>query len=267
AAAILVGSYLMKRRSKHYGLDPGVAESLLYAIFAGGFIGAHLVDVLVYRPEALSKDPLLLFKIWDGMSSFGGFFGALLGGALYSHLKGINREQRWGYYESTIYGLPFGWTFGRLGCFMAHDHPGKTTDFFLAIEAPAPVYTKPPFHYPEGPFFDLGLLEMLYTMCIATVVFFVARRKPRPIGFYLVLVLVLYAPVRFGLDFLRVVDVRYGGFTPGQYSAFALLVIAALVWWRRPENVYGFQGGSDPIRTAAEFEAFQSERAGDPQDG
>ncbi|MHC4831988.1 MAG: hypothetical protein ACYTFT_16815, partial [Planctomycetota bacterium] len=38
AAAILVGSYLMKRRSKHYGLDPGVAESLLYAIFAGGFI-------------------------------------------------------------------------------------------------------------------------------------------------------------------------------------------------------------------------------------
>jgi phosphatidylglycerol:prolipoprotein diacylglycerol transferase len=42
----------------------------------------------------------------------------------------------------------------------------------------------------------------------------------------------LYAPVRFLLDFLRYVDVRYFDFTPGQYGAVALLVVGVLILWR-----------------------------------
>jgi phosphatidylglycerol:prolipoprotein diacylglycerol transferase len=45
---------------------------------------------------------------------------------------------------------------------------------------------------------------------------------------------VLYAPVRFLLDFLRYVDVRYFDFTPGQYGAAALLVVGVLILWRVP---------------------------------
>ncbi|WP_437593604.1 hypothetical protein [Sorangium sp. So ce1000] len=47
---------------------------------------------------------------------------------------------------------------------------------------------------------------------------------------------VLYAPVRFLLDFLRIVDVRYAGLTPGQYGAIALF-IAGLVLLIRSTRV------------------------------
>jgi phosphatidylglycerol:prolipoprotein diacylglycerol transferase len=40
---------------------------------------------------------------------------------------------------------------------------------------------------------------------------------------------VVYAPVRFMLDFLRIADVRYFQFTPGQYGAAVLLVAGVLV--------------------------------------
>ena len=45
----------------------------------------------------------------------------------------------------------------------------------------------------------------------------------------------LYAPVRFSLDFLRVVDVRYGGLTPGQWGAIAAfgLGLGILVWAKK----------------------------------
>ena len=30
--------------------------------------------------------------------------------------------------DSVAYGMPVGWLFGRLGCFVVHDHPGHITD-------------------------------------------------------------------------------------------------------------------------------------------
>ena len=75
---------------------------------------------------------------------------------------------------------------------------------------------------------NLGLEEALYTAGIA-LLFQLLGRKPRFPGFYLGLFLVLYAPFRFGVDFLRLVDVRYGGLTPGQYGCIALLVLAVVI--------------------------------------
>ena len=36
------------------------------------------------------------------------------------------------------------------------------------------------------------------------------------------------------MDFLRLVDTRYFGLTPGQYGAFALLGLGILMWRWRP---------------------------------
>ncbi|MFC1705687.1 prolipoprotein diacylglyceryl transferase [Planctomycetota bacterium] len=240
AMAIIFGAFMVRRRVIKLGLDPDLASDLLYAVLGGGFIGAHLVDVLVYRPSALLDDPLLLFKIWNGISSFGGFFGALLGTYLFFRWKRVPRNERWGYYEALIYSLPFGWVFGRLGCFLAHDHPGIMTDFFLAVERPTRAFLLEHPDFPDGPFLDLGFLEMLYTILVVLLISFLDRRKRRPVGFYLTLIPAVYAPVRFGLDHFRWVDVRYFGLTPGQYSAFALLGLALFLWIRHPRGVHGF---------------------------
>jgi phosphatidylglycerol:prolipoprotein diacylglycerol transferase len=41
--------------------------------------------------------------------------------------------------------------------------------------------------------------------------------------------MVLYAPFRFAADFLRIVDVRYGGLTPGQWGCIALALGGAAI--------------------------------------
>lgn len=64
---------------------------------------------------------------------------------------------------------------------------------------------------------------------VIAALFFVLGRKSRRPGFFLSLFLVLYAPFRFAVDFLRTVDVRYLGLTPGQWGCIALVVVGLVL--------------------------------------
>ncbi|HJX74027.1 MAG TPA: prolipoprotein diacylglyceryl transferase family protein, partial [Candidatus Deferrimicrobiaceae bacterium] len=72
-----------------------------------------------------------------------------------------------------------------------------------------------------------------YTLLVLCPAFLVLDRKPRPTGFYPLAFLLLYMPVRFFLDFLRISDARYGGLTFGQYAAIAGFAVAGYVVLRR----------------------------------
>ena len=51
-----------------------------------------------------------------------------------------------------------------------------------------------------------------------------ASNDQRPFdGFHTGLMLLLYSPVRFYMDFLRTADATYFGLTPGQYFAVGLM--------------------------------------------
>ena len=138
----------------------------------------------------------------------------------------VNREPVMPYADSLGYGLSIGWMFGRLGCFTAHDHPGHFTHFFLGVR------------YPDGVRHDLGFDEALWAALVATVFFILARRQ-RPLGLYVTILTLAYAPVRFGLDFLRVTDLagadpRYFGLTPAQWGSIAVLGAGVgLAMWTR----------------------------------
>jgi hypothetical protein len=67
-----------------------------------------------------------------------------------------------------------------------------------------------------------------YTIFIAAL-FLALGRRPRFSGFFLGLFMLVYAPFRFSVDFLRIVDVRYGGLTPGQYGCVALALGGVVV--------------------------------------
>jgi phosphatidylglycerol---prolipoprotein diacylglyceryl transferase len=216
AAAVLVGTWMVKRRLERDGLPLGPGQQLLSYVLIGGFLGAHLVDRLVYYPAETLADPITLLKVWEGLSSFGGFLGAVLGAIIF-----LRRQppEAGGlpYLDAVAYGFPFGWIFGRLGCFVAYDHPGSETRFFLSQYDSAGVLRH-----------NLGLDEALYTIVIAAVFAVLGRRKRVP-GFYLGLLPVVYAPFRFAVDFLRKNDVRYGGLTPGQWGCFALVALGIVI--------------------------------------
>jgi phosphatidylglycerol:prolipoprotein diacylglycerol transferase len=80
------------------------------------------------------------------------------------------------------------------------------------------------------PRYDLGLLELMFTLVLAAGVAMTWRRR-LPVGSYVVFVSLAYAPVRFALDFLRIrqgeeADPRYGSLTPAQWACIALAMFA-----------------------------------------
>lgn len=183
-----------------------------------GFVGAHILSVVFSQPQRVVENPLFLFKFWEGISSFGGVLSGILAGFCFLKLRGVPRASTWVYMDLGVYVFPFAWILGRAGCSLAHDHPGIQTASWLAVR------------YPDGPRYDLGLLEFFYSMLIAGL-FLILDRRPRPTGFYFGLFFLLYGPVRFFLDTLRVGEVQYFGLTSGQYgSILAVLVgLATLI--------------------------------------
>ncbi|MGZ3420958.1 MAG: prolipoprotein diacylglyceryl transferase [Polyangiales bacterium] len=211
AIAVMLGSEIAKRRARTQGLSAEVLGGFLGWVVVAGFVGGHVLDLLFYEPAKVLRDPIQLLRLWDGLGSFGGFVGAILGAFAFVWRRRVARP--WAYVDAIAYSFPFGWIFGRLGCTLAFDHPGKPTHFFFGEK------------YVDGIVrHNLGLEEAVYTMVIAAV-FYVLARKSRPEGFFVAALAIAYAPVRFALDTLRIGDTRYGGLTPGQYGSIALFFI------------------------------------------
>ena len=62
--------------------------------------------------------------------------------------------------------------FGRIGCFMAHDHPGLESDFFLAVQGVCRN------HWTDINYacHDLGLYEAIWACSMIGVVYFLDKK-------------------------------------------------------------------------------------------
>lgn len=255
AASIFAGLELGRRRFKRLGFDAAVGEGLAWYAIICGFLGAHLFSVIFYFPRELIANPILLFKVWEDISSFGGMLGGFLGILLFFHRKlpSADARTRLAYFDVAAFVFPVSLMIGRIACSLAHDHPGTITRFPLAISlssAGAQAYITRMYEnagrIAEVPaaavlstmgFHDLGWYEFLYLAAVVAPLTLWWGRTPRRPGFFLGAFALLYAPVRFALDFLRVSDARYAGLTPAQFTALAILLAAVLQlrrWSGRP---------------------------------
>lgn len=217
AAAVLLGCYVVLRRAEREALSLTHTRTLLLWMLSFGFVGSHFEHLVYYEPWVLTRgEPLRLFNLWNGMSSFGGILGGILGGLLLMRRRGSPGGQMLRYIDLVAFAFPFSWTIARAGCSLAHDHPGIHTASWLAVR------------FPDGPRFDLGLFDFFLSVLIAGA-FLLLDRRARPTGFYLFLFMVLYGSARVLLDPLRDEE-RFFGLTSGQYGAvLAILVgLAAL---------------------------------------
>lgn len=214
ALGFLFGGFMAARFAKERGDDPKIVWDLLGWLVLAGLVGGRLGHVLFYEPMYFLEHPLDIFKIWQGgLSMFGGLIAGTGVGLWFLRKKQVDV---WRYSDVIAFGLPFGKWIGRIGCFLIHDHPGTATDFVLGVE------------YPDGVVrHDHGLYLSLNGLALGLVMLWLSR-KPRPVGTYIGLFAVWYGVTRFGLDFLRLADARYLGFTPAQY--FAVVLVFAGVW-------------------------------------
>ncbi len=224
---VILGLAISRNRGVGLRLDPrDVVDGALWTVGAA-FVFGHLVEVLAYEPERLrTEGPWTLLAFWQGQSSYGGFLGAVVGSVLFYRL--VRPRDYFRHADAIAYGLPVGWLFGRAGCALVHDHVGRRTDFPLAMDFDHALFgSGDPAPIIDGVRHELGLYEFLL-MIPVVILFTVLGRRERVPGFFLGLFAVLYAPVRFGLDFLRQTDLpnpdpRWLGLTPGQYASGVLL--------------------------------------------
>lgn len=264
ALGFIVGGNVAIKRANRSGLDGEKINQLLSWLVVGTFIGGHVGYGLMYKPEEYFANPIEFLKVWQGLSSFGGFLVCV---PLSFYFFRKHKLPIWPYMDSLAIGLSMGWFLGRMGCTVAHDHPGTPSNFFLA------KYCRPvEGHTLELPNFmvdnahtydlrwgpcaesgaavtniadqvpisfdgviaahDMGFYEALWSLAVFGL-FLWLDRKPRKPGFYVTLLGVLYGPARFAMDYLRpeVTDGRWFlgtpiEMTPGQFWSIAFFLVA-----------------------------------------
>lgn len=274
ATGVIIGTWLATKRAKQRGLDLEKLNSFITWMLVAGFLGGHMLDQIFYHPAEVVKRPWSIFLLWEGLSSFGGFVGGLIGVVLWKFFEAeplvrtpfftLSKFKRRAvpmpiipFCDLILSVFPVAWIFGRSGCAVVHDHQGMKAPvghmLAVAFGTPDPTRTMHlgpiELRYGNSPHFDLGLLEMMFTVVLAGLLALTWRKKLTT-GSYIAVVALAYAPVRFAMDFLRVRDTessdpRYGQFTPAQWACIALLGLGFFMVWR---IVQYRKSGEDPQR-------------------
>jgi phosphatidylglycerol:prolipoprotein diacylglycerol transferase len=245
ATGVLIGAEVMRRYALKRGADEDDLRGLTGWVVVTGFIGAHVFDILAYEQDKLAKDPLILLKLWDGISSYGGFLGGAMGWWFYVWWKRLTPGM-WA--DSTVIGLLLGFSIGRIGCTLVHDHIGRATDFALGVDYPVreliarDVYEEiqRSGHHVGSVIraHNMAMYELAYLIPVNALILAMAfsKKKRWPAGLLAVLTGLLYAPVRFVLEFWRLnqSDTRYAGLTFAQWLSIvafgAALYILTKIW-------------------------------------
>jgi len=213
AVALIIGYHLALRRAQRTGLDAEIMGAAAIWAALVGFAVSHLFWAVFYNYHLVRGNPLILLMIWRGISSYGGFFGGALGAWICLKNRKTDPQP---YLEALLFGLVPAWAVARLGCTIAFDHPGRTTDFILGMADMEGVVRH-----------NLGFYEMLWTIVLALLLYGFKNYRPFP-GFSFTLIFLSYSIVRFYLDSLRVEDRLYWGLTPGQY--FSVIVFGVGIY-------------------------------------
>jgi phosphatidylglycerol:prolipoprotein diacylglycerol transferase len=211
-----------------------------------GFVSAHVLDIIMYRPRQILERPLSLLYIWEGIGSFSGWIGALVGVVLWRRfetrplrtfgpwnvgpwalgpitLSTIARRKEalpiLPFADVVLSVFPVAWILGRTGCSVVHDHPGvRAADgapFAVAFPSPDPSITDGPcarasfgpVTIVHGQYPRYDLGTIELVFTIAlTLVFVLLWRRKLVTGTYAVIVCLVYPPARFLMDFLRLAE-------------------------------------------------------------
>jgi len=230
--SFIIGFFVLRRLAKYRKLNITTDDlyDLLFYLILGVMVGGRLGYVLFYDLGSYLRDPVSIFKIWQGGMSFhGGFLGMLLA-AWY-----ITRKKHWNFFEiadlvSTA--APIGLGLGRLGNFINGELFGRPTNVAWAMV------------FPEGgnmPRHPSQLYEALLEGLLLFLILKWIYKKNFYRGTVFWALLAFYGLFRFLVEFVREPDVQIGfdlgPFTRGQELTFPMLAIGLammIIYMRRP---------------------------------
>jgi len=183
--------------------------------FGGGAVGSRLCYMLLVNRHLNPSD---LMNISDGTM----FYGFLIGAAIVSavHLR-LTHHTVWHVWDMCIPAWIMMQIAGRIGCFFAGCCYGIPTDLPWGMKFTQPLAAAPK----NVMLHPTQLYEAVGVSFIALTLFFVQKRKTFS-GEIALLYLILYAALRFFIEFLR--DDYRGGFFGGALSTSQVIALAVL---------------------------------------
>lgn len=225
AVASLIGLFQIRLFKKNFN------DFLILASMAGlgGIVGAKLLYLAVsWRDIDFSKigDPSYIGSLLGGGFVF---YGGLIGGAL-----GLFLCRKWltggitPYVEVCVPCLPAAHGFGRLGCYAVGCCYGVPSHSPLAV-----VYHASPVAPNGVALFPVQLMEAVGNFVIAAVLLLYIDLSKQKNGPYLYIL--LYAPMRFTLEFFRYDAARgyVGALSVSQWISLLLTALAAVLFIKR----------------------------------
>lgn len=243
---VLGALYLAKRRANkpNSKWTSQQVENLLFWGFLGLFIGGRLGYVFFYNFDAFIKDPVILFKVWEGGMSFhGGLIGSICVIAIFAK-KAKKTFMEVGDFVAPL--VPIGLMFGRFGNFINGELWGRVTNLPIGMLFPTSSQADFMFVQSHPEWFSLysqlnGILprhpSQLYEMIFEGIVLFIILnvfiRKPRPTGAVSGLFLFCYGLFRFVIEFFRQPDEQLGLFlntiSMGQILCLPMIIGGILI--------------------------------------
>jgi len=208
--AVLVSLWVIVRRGRRMGIGAEEMFRLWFWMYVGAVLGSHLFRTVFEDFGGFLADPLRVFRIGSGVSTLGAATGGVFAALLWCRARRLSWFELLRRMDIVAYAIPTAWMFGRLGCALAHDHKGLPSLSWIAVQ------------FPEGPRYDLGLLEFLFLVGVVGA-FWVLDRRPRPAGFFLALYGLGYGGFRLWLATLRLGPARF-------YDGAAGVLLGLLAW-------------------------------------
>lgn len=240
-----------------------VGDFITWGALFGVMLGGRLGYVLFYRPEML-RDPLSVFRIWEGgMSSHGGMLGLIAFTFYYAWRHQISWTNLG---DNLVVVAPIGLFCGRCANFVNGELYGRVTNVpwamlfpkeileagnaaeaeadraLLAAQSIAPSLTSPEeivsglqthpllrdkMHFILTPRHPSQIYEaLLEGVLLFTILWLVRTRTRQPNGVLTGLFFVCYAIFRIVVEYFREPDASLiAGFTRGQFFSFFLIAI------------------------------------------
>ena len=203
------------------------ADDMIFYAMLGIIIGGRLGYVLFYNLEAYLKEPLGVFRLWDGgMSLHGGVIGVLIAIWYVTRKEKLNFLRFCDYVACVI---PFGLFLGRLANFVNGELWGRTTKVAWGIIFPGSGSMEA--RHPSQ-LYEAGL-EGLLMMAILAFLFWRTDARYKP-GFLVGTASIIYGVSRFAVEFVREPDtqrmwvVDSTGLSMGRWLTVPMIVIG--IW-------------------------------------
>lgn len=231
AAAWLYFHHQLRRR----GENPGQAEQVFWLGILGALVGAKLLYLLPRLPQLAADLPLLaadpaLFTaryLSGGFVFYGGLLGALAAVVLFCRRRGVPFARLT---AELVPAIPLFHAFGRVGCFLA----GCCHGIPAPAGWPAVTFRVSPAAPNGVPLVPVQLWESAGCLLLFLLLDRLLRRG-WPGDRLLLLYLVLYAPLRFVLEWFRGDVVRgfLGVLSTSQWVALITVAVALPLLVRR----------------------------------